>query len=79
MWHWNNDAENSALRDRNKIHLKYIHIKLYSVVYCTFDQINAALVSKSYFFQKHKKILPRLFVTAKYKMFHLNFSLSYKK
>ncbi len=23
----NNDAENSALHDRNKIHLKYIHIE----------------------------------------------------
>ncbi len=57
----------------------YFTIKLYSVVYCTFDQINATLMSKSYFFQKYKKILPQFFVTAKYKMFHFNFCVSYKK
>ena len=37
---WSNDAENSALHHRNKLHLKKILL-----FYCNFDQINAASVS----------------------------------
>ncbi len=54
---WSNDAENSALHQRNKLHFKmYFKIKQfffncnnisqYYWFYCIFNQINAALVRK---------------------------------
>ncbi len=56
---WSNDAENSALITEINCILKYIHIenifKLYRIFYCSFDQINAALVNRRDFFQKRKK------------------------
>jgi len=42
---WSNDAENSALHHRNKLHLKIQLEKIF--------QMNAALVSIRDFFQKH--------------------------
>ncbi len=59
---WSNDAENSALNHRNKLHF---HIcsnrkQLFSVknisqycFCCIFDQINAVLVNRSDLFIKH--------------------------
>ncbi len=60
---WSNDAENSALHHRNKLHLKYIKMKncylnsnnisQYCNFYCIFHQINAALISIRDFFKEH--------------------------
>ncbi len=61
---WSNDAENSAAHHSNKLHfniythrnqLFYILIIFHNITvfYCIFDQINAALVSRRDFFQKH--------------------------
>ncbi len=47
--HWSNDAENSALHHRNKLHFKILHdyILIFHnfTFFLYFDQINAALVS----------------------------------
>ncbi len=59
---WSDDAENSALHHRNKLHFK-IYLKRNQLiwnkiifhnitVYCIYDQINAALVSIRVFFKK---------------------------
>ncbi len=57
---WSNDTENSALHHRNKLHFKMYYNKKYILICnnvskysCIFDQINAALLSKRDFFQKH--------------------------
>ncbi len=66
---WKNDAENSAWYHRNKCKFKiyylennYFKLQNYSIIllfYCTFDQINAALLCiRNNFFFKHTKILP---------------------
>ncbi len=61
---WSNDAENSALITAIHLILKYFkieniflknNISNYYCFYCIFDQINAALVSRRDFLQKHKK------------------------
>ncbi len=60
---WSNDAENTAAHHRNKLHFTiYSHRKqIFEIViifynfYCICDQINAALVSRRDFFQKHEK------------------------
>ncbi len=56
---WSNDAENSALHHRNKLHftIYYNRIKSFKILikfhnfYCIFDQINAALGSIGDFLQ----------------------------
>ncbi len=47
---WSNDAENSALHHRNKLHFN-IHIKY------IFNQMNASLVNKRDVSQKHKIVV----------------------
>ncbi len=65
---WSNDAENSALHHRNKLHFKiYQNRKLIleiaiifyniTVFFCIFDQINTALMSRRDFIKKNHKIL----------------------
>ncbi len=49
---WSNDAENSAVHHRNKLHLNYFKYNN-SNFSCIFDQTNAALVSSRNF--EHKK------------------------
>ncbi len=56
---WSNDAENSGLHPRNKLHLtkskKYIfNCNNISRFYCNFDQINAALVSRKDFSRSYR-------------------------
>ncbi len=59
---WSNDAGNSAAHLKNKflIFKIYSNIKhlfkiviIFHTIYCIFDQINAALMSRRDFFQKH--------------------------
>ncbi len=65
---WSNDAENSALHQRHKLHFaiysqkkKIILNNNISQYYCFIYQINAVLVSIRDIFQKHKKThWPRL-------------------
>ncbi len=62
---WSNDAENPALYHMNISHftiysnrkaiLNCNNISQYYSFYCIFSQINAALVSRRDFFEKHKK------------------------
>ncbi len=69
---WSNEAENSVLHQIKELHLKYIKIeKLFKIVIIFYnitlflvllDQINAVLVSRIYFFQKHKKTYPSLYL-----------------
>ncbi len=59
---WSNDAENSAFYHRNKLHFKIYLINIlsnnisqYYSFCCSFDQLNAPLMSIRYLFNNIKK------------------------